>query len=182
MKNHPWKSERPVDDEVIHVVTQEPDPEDQWIIKMTKRSAKLLLLIGLLFSSEHLLPTKAEESPIIEFIYEGNELTRAKTETREFRVAPEHMHPRQFGEGNVILHVGPIMSQVRHYTLENEAHELEHSPHFSAHQYAYLMYLVLIFALIQLMFTLKSFPRFAMWVTSIGCILAYLAAYLSSTL
>ena len=182
MKDLPWKAERPLKDEVVHDVKDEQDPEDVWIVKMTKRSAKLTVLIGLLFSSEHFLPSKVAEEPIIEFIYDGNALKGAITESREFVLAPEHMHPGQIGDEPVKIYSGPILNQVRYYTLTHENHEWEHQPQFSVNRHAYLMYIVLLSSLAQMILPLESFPRFGMWVVSIGCIVGYLLVYLSSSL
>ncbi|MFT5053732.1 MAG: hypothetical protein ACI97X_000752, partial [Oceanospirillaceae bacterium] len=41
MSQHPFKPNRPDKDEVIHKVGEEKDSEDLWIIRMTKKSAKL---------------------------------------------------------------------------------------------------------------------------------------------
>lgn len=182
MSHHPRKPVRPQKDEVIHEVGKEADSEDVWILRMTKKSAKLTLLLALIFTVDNLLPTSIYEEECIEFIFEGNELKKAKTESRTFGVAPEHIHPRQFGEGTVQLHVSAITRQVTSYSLEAEAYGTVYFPFFSIHRYIYLMYLVLLFSVMQLAFPLSSFPRFGLWIFSIGCIFGYLLVYVSSTI
>lgn len=181
MSQHPRKPVRPENDEVIHEVGKEKDSEDVWILRMTKKSAKLTLLIALLFTTDTLLPTATYDEECVEFIFEGNTLKKAKTESRTFGVAPEHVHPRQFGEGKIRLQVSALTRQVTSYSLETENYGSEYFPFFSIHRYIYLMYLVLLFSISQLVFPLPSFPRFALWVFSIGCIFAYLLVYVSST-
>ena len=181
MSQHPFKPSRPNKDEVIHEVGKEQDSEDVWILRMTKKSAKLTLLLALMFTADNLLSTSVYEEECIEFIFEGNELKKAKTESRTFGLAPEHSHPRQLDKGVLRLQVSQLSRQVRSYSLEVENFEVEHTPYFSVFTYAYLMYLVLLFSIAQLTLPLSSFPRFGLWIFSIGCIFAYLLVYLSSS-
>jgi hypothetical protein len=180
MSKHPVKSDQPEKDEVIHEVGKKMDSEDLWILKLTKKSAKLTLLIAFLFTADNLLPTSVYEEECIEFIFQRNELKKAKTESRTFTLAQEHVNPRQLGEGLLRIHVSPLLRQVKSYSLEAEGHNVVYFPFFSVYHYIFLMYLVLLFSVIQLAFPLTSFPRFGLWVFSIGCIFAYLLVYVSS--
>ncbi len=182
MTQQPWRSERPKVDEVIHEVGKEKDSEDIWILRMTKKSAKLTLFIAAIFVADNILPTSTHEEKCVEFIFEGNELKKAKTESRVFLVAPEHIHPRQFGEGVINIEISQITRQVVSYSLESEKFRNTYLPFFKVHRYIYLMYLVFLFSLAQLIVPLPSFPRFGLWVFSIGCIFAYLLVYVSSTI
>ena len=157
------------------------DSEDLWILKLTKKSAKLTLLIAVLFTADNILPTSSLDEQCIEFIFEEGELIKAKTGSRTFTLAQEHIHPRQLGNGFLRLTVSPIMRHVKSYSLKSEGHLTEYFPFFSVYQYVYLMYLVLVFSALQLVAPLTSLPRFGLWIFSMACILSYLVIYVSST-
>lgn len=160
----------------------ELDQEDIWIIGMTRKSAKLTIVIALFFVADNWLPVSSVEEHAQEFIFEGNVLSKVRTDSRTFSVAPEHYSTQYFDNGSVRIDIAPLTRQVRSYALETEGYASLHFPSVGIHGYIYLMYLLLIFSIAQLTVRFSSFHMLALWVFGLGCLLSYTLVFLSSTL
>lgn len=149
------------------------EAEDQFIIRMTKRSAWILLAISLLITIDHILPETVTEETAIELVHAGNRLEKIITETGSLRPSRAHFHASYFTTGPITVYRRPITGFVSNYQLNGEFGEHRFRPEFCQDSYIWLMYLTFGLSIAQMAFNLTLFQKMTVWIFSLGTAVGY---------
>lgn len=151
----------------------EEDKEERNILKLTQRSAWVLLAISLLLTIDHILPVSVVEEEAVEFIHAGNVLEKVLTESSSFRPSVSHDHSSAFSQGPVLIYKRPITGFVSSYQLAQDEHKRQFKPEFCQDSWISLVYITLGLSLAQLLIRMPLFYRMAAWIFSVGSIFGY---------